>query len=207
MKTSSNEVEDRSIEEELSLGIDDLFGDIGFDLHQIVSAGDETNVKDSMIPEEPSGKNEVLSEDGYILFDSFLLSYRKDETGLAKALVELSRRFSSYFCVVMLIEEGKLVPRYFVGLQEKKVREFTLDFGPYFGKAIRDSGQAVSVEWPSHQVAELSTLIGSFEISASNYPLFLPVLCSGQKGFIFLNVSEKYQAQKLLEILTSLGKR
>ncbi len=187
-------------------GIDDLFGDLGLDIHQIVSSHDKIGAEEK--PETSSAaaaRREDLFENGFLNIQAIFSRYRKDETGITKSLVDISRKFSSYFCGLLIVNEGRLEGRYSVGLSEKKFKNSEIEFGPYFGNAIRGSGKAVVVDWPIQKIKEIEGLIPGLDVSTKFYPIFIPITFEDDKGFLFLSIREILSSEHIRDILRKIA--
>ena len=188
------------------LGIDDLFGDFGLDIHQIVTSHDKVEEASHKDKEKPGADiSENLFINGFLSMEVLFSRYRRDETGITKALVDISRRFSSYFCGLLILEEGVLEGKYSVGLDEKKFKNHSIGYGPYLGDALRGEGKILLIDWPIQKILELQGLIPGLDVSTQFYPLFLPIYYGNQKGLLFLSVREILSAENIKEIINKLA--
>ena len=188
-----------------ALGIDDLFGDFGLDLHQILAEADgkaSASSADTSVPAFGS----CLTEDGFFQYDNFLNTFRKTETGITKSLMSVSRIFSSFFCAILLPKEENLRMMHFIGLKEKPAHEFKLPVSSQLQIGIDATGKAVVVDWPILQIKEFAEIIPQIELAASISLMLIPMYFLGEKGYLALCVNKRPSVDELKALLGSLGR-
>ena len=167
--------------EGMDVSLEDLFGEVPPEegIHQ----GENT--------EESEGKENAmmgscLSPEGYFLLNQYFRNYKRDETGIHKALVRLSQYVSSPICVVLAKKEGDFFVRFSVGLPQPLVQTLQLHDGPYFGRMFRKRGSMLRIKYPMIQIEEFSKESSLQNIVKDLVPIFIPYLDRNEKGMVLL---------------------
>ena|GEM_PF-1819354 len=189
--------------EKNSLGIDDLFGDFGMDLHHFLSETEETGgAGESGLPAFGS----CLTEDGFFQYDNFLTTFRKSDSGIVKSLMSISRILSSYFCAIMIPRDGRLKITHSIGLKEAETATFGVPLTPALRIPLEAAGKAVFFDWPIRSIHEFSRLLSNVETSVTFSLLLLPLYFRGDKGYLAMGVNKCPSAEELKTRLVGLGR-
>ncbi|MDR1625558.1 MAG: hypothetical protein LBT33_03380, partial [Spirochaetia bacterium] len=185
-------------------GIDDLFGDLGVDLGQIVDEGEEAQVPEEEFRKEEKAKI-LMAMDGFFQYDRFLEDFRADDRGITKSLMAISRAFpSSFFCALMSIEADELCLKYQIGLLDQKAKDYKLPLVNQISAGIQDTGKAVVVQWPIRRIAEFKDLIPATDQTSGFFPLFIPVVWRTDKSFLLMCVASAPTADSLIATLKGI---
>ncbi|MCX7787066.1 MAG: hypothetical protein N2442_05160 [Spirochaetes bacterium] len=201
-------------------GIEDLFEGIEVSLEDIF--GEIPKEEESLQKEHTEGAltqvnpivEPYITEDGYFLLNQYFRNYKRDETGIHKALVRLSQIFSSPICQVLRKNESMYSVIYSVGFPQTVIQGFQLEDGPYFARMFRNYGSILRIRYPFSLIEEFCVDPSVKNIVKDLVPLCIPYIDGGEKGIVLLatkigisleELRALFLAPKIMEVANHKG--